>query len=659
MLDQTQARLSELGQRLASTSDQLAVCQKQISEKDADIAAIEKERSELSAKVDVFKKQLADFAQERARAMYNMTTTAKPTPTPATACPNCSGADGPRVKREEGDAASVDGGAGDDNKANDANLLAELRAKECAELRREIVELRDQITIAKHSALQGDLPVDKVMQSSAYRHAVTCCDGWEAEVREITALVAQKDAEIVRLRQACQESVAAAVGEGELKVKQAMKTLEARDGQVRRLKESFNQINFKYEQRRATFTASEQNSAEFRQMIAVQDKELKKLRAERESKGPFLLATKAKQHQNESAEADSETSQLKAEVAELKQKQTTWANREAEMRVLLEVYQSRAKDSRDVIEVRVAEKKLQASLDEANKEIEKLRRLVTPTDADKQQHANELEAARKEAHTAREELKLSQQSQQEMMGEFEEIATAFVDMQQQNVRLLQQLTDKDDANTQLVTESLKAKQVQQLLIDEKAALEDKSRTIEDTLKTQEIVVRELQAHRNAFKAKEALLETEIDRVTLQLFEARKKWRDVEIVRQEAELKERQFGQTLAEMTMRAQALSKQIADEQTTAKRAGEQVAILEGRIERLKSTGTDGESVLHEELQDYKSKVKCPVCNSRQRNVSLAKCGHTFCRECIQHNIAIRSRKCASCNKVFAESDVSSIYLT
>ena len=63
---------------------------------------------------------------------------------------------------------------------------------------------------------------------------------------------------------------------------------------------------------------------------------------------------------------------------------------------------------------------------------------------------------------------------------------AFEDMQEQNIRLMQQLREKDDANFKLMSERIKSNQIHKLLKEEKEELADQLLT----LKTQVVCVRE-------------------------------------------------------------------------------------------------------------------------------------------------------------------------
>lgn len=62
-------------------------------------------------------------------------------------------------------------------------------------------------------------------------------------------------------------------------------------------------------------------------------------------------------------------------------------------------------------------------------------------------------------------------------------------------------------------------------------------------------------------------------------------------------------------------------------------------------------------EIMHLRKIFKCPVCNERQRDCVINKCHHTFCKTCVEGRIKARSRKCPSCNTVFADNQVEPIY--
>ena len=59
-----------------------------------------------------------------------------------------------------------------------------------------------------------------------------------------------------------------------------------------------------------------------------------------------------------------------------------------------------------------------------------------------------------------------------------------------------------------------------------------------------------------------------------------------------------------------------------------------------------------------YKQMLRCKVCNTRTKDVLLAKCCHLFCRECITKNLQIRQRSCPTCRQKFTFDDVKQLWL-
>jgi len=63
-------------------------------------------------------------------------------------------------------------------------------------------------------------------------------------------------------------------------------------------------------------------------------------------------------------------------------------------------------------------------------------------------------------------------------------------------------------------------------------------------------------------------------------------------------------------------------------------------------------------QVDHLKSRLACPVCNTRDKQVILLRCRHMFCRQCVDKNIKNRSRKCPACAQRFDIKDVGDIWL-
>ena len=58
---------------------------------------------------------------------------------------------------------------------------------------------------------------------------------------------------------------------------------------------------------------------------------------------------------------------------------------------------------------------------------------------------------------------------------------------------------------------------------------------------------------------------------------------------------------------------------------------------------------------QIYYRKLKCRIWNDNLASVTL-KCGHLFCRGCIDENLEKRMRKCGYCKHSFTKDDVHNL---
>ena len=64
------------------------------------------------------------------------------------------------------------------------------------------------------------------------------------------------------------------------------------------------------------------------------------------------------------------------------------------------------------------------------------------------------------------------QEEETLLNEMEVTGQAFEDMQEQNIRLIQQLREKDDANFKLMSERIKSNQIHQIANEERNVLQE-------------------------------------------------------------------------------------------------------------------------------------------------------------------------------------------
>ena len=111
-----------------------------------------------------------------------------------------------------------------------------------------------------------------------------------------------------------------------------------------------------------------------------------------------------------------------------------------------------------------------------------------------------------------------------------------------------------------------------------------------------------------------------------------------------------------------EAAATELAGQTTAVKRLEAERDALSRKLVRLsskESAAGGGGSAENEQLEFYRAKVKCTLCRTNDKDTIINKCGHTFCRECIQKRLDLRNRKCPSCALQFDFQAVKDMYLT
>ncbi|XP_033963580.1 E3 ubiquitin-protein ligase BRE1B isoform X2 [Pseudochaenichthys georgianus] len=363
-----------------------------------------------------------------------------------------------------------------------------------------------------------------------------------------------------------------------------------------------------------------------------------------------------RQRSDELKRKDSDT--LKMLRVELKKAQES----QKEMKLLLDMYKSAPKEQRDKVQLMAAERKSKAEVDELRmrvRELEERERKESKKLAD--------EDALRKIRVAEETIehlqkKLAATKQEEaLLSEMDVTGQAFEDMQEQNSRLLQQLREKDDANFKLMSERIKSNQIYKLLKEEKEELADQVLTFKTQVDAQLLVVQKLEEKEGVLQSTLAALEKELT-VRTQGLELNKR-KAVEAAQLAEDLKV-QLEHTQAKLKeIQVSVAENRTARERESSnlKRAQEDLSRLRRKLEKQKKVEvySDADEILQEEINQYKAKLRCPCCNTRDKETVLTKCFHVFCYECLKMRYDTRQRKCPKCNCAFGANDFHRIYIT
>ncbi|CAK6964133.1 E3 ubiquitin-protein ligase BRE1B isoform X2 [Scomber scombrus] len=361
------------------------------------------------------------------------------------------------------------------------------------------------------------------------------------------------------------------------------------------------------------------------------------------------------QRSDELKRKDSDT--LKMLRVELKKAQES----QKEMKLLLDMYKSAPKEQRDKVQLMAAERKSKAEVDELRmrvRELEERERKESKKLAD--------EDALRKIRVAEETIehlqkKLAATKQEALLSEMDVTGQAFEDMQEQNSRLLQQLREKDDANFKLMSERIKSNQIYKLLKEEKEELADQVLTFKTQVDAQLLVVQKLEEKEGVLQSTLAALEKELA-VRTQALELNKR-KAVEAAQLAEDLKV-QLEHTQAKLKeIQVSVAENRTARERESSnlKRAQEDLSRLRRKLEKQKKVEvySDADEILQEEINQYKAKLRCPCCNTRDKETVLTKCFHVFCYECLKMRYDTRQRKCPKCNCAFGANDFHRIYIT
>eukprot|EP01097_Dermamoeba_algensis_P006890 TRINITY_DN4301_c0_g1_i1.p1 TRINITY_DN4301_c0_g1~~TRINITY_DN4301_c0_g1_i1.p1 ORF type:complete len:296 (-),score=75.27 TRINITY_DN4301_c0_g1_i1:43-798(-) len=245
-----------------------------------------------------------------------------------------------------------------------------------------------------------------------------------------------------------------------------------------------------------------------------------------------------------------------------------------------------------------------------------------------------------------------------LVSEIENTEKAYEENQQQNSRMLDQLTESDESTTQLMLERIRAKKLETLLREEKHAMMERLAKLEEKSTLQQNLLQKYETKARLLQEQSNKLNEEVRLVMMMIENQKKATREAS--QSQAELKSRldELQVTCSDLKKKYDESVSLLEKDVYKANRLEEEKITLKRKIDHLSLSNSKNESSLEEELKTCKQMIRCSVCNERNKDTVIVKCFHVFCRACIKRNLEIRHRKCPGCNKPFGDNDVHSIFL-
>uniref|UniRef100_A0A2K5X9N5 E3 ubiquitin protein ligase n=1 Tax=Mandrillus leucophaeus TaxID=9568 RepID=A0A2K5X9N5_MANLE len=347
--------------------------------------------------------------------------------------------------------------------------------------------------------------------------------------------------------------------------------------------------------------------------------------------------------------------QLKIELKKAQESQK-------EMKLLLDMYRSAPKEQRDKVQLMAAEKKSKAELEDLR---QRLKDLEDKEKKENKKMADEdalrkIRAVEEQIEYLQKKLAMAKQEEEALLSEMDVTGQAFEDMQEQNIRLMQQLREKDDANFKLMSERIKSNQIHKLLKEEKEELADQVLTLKTQVDAQLQVVRKLEEKEHLLQSNIGTGEKELGLRTQALEMNKRKAMEAaqlaDDLKAQLELAQKKLHDFQDEIVENSVTKEKDMFN----FKRAQEDISRLRRKLETTKKPDNvpKCDEILMEEIKDYKARLTCPCCNMRKKDAVLTKCFHVFCFECVKTRYDTRQRKCPKCNAAFGANDFHRIYI-
>lgn len=560
----------------------------------------------------------------------------------------------------------------------EAKVLTDDRLSELQDARDDNSKLVKQL-----QELQTELREDKHIRSSRpYTLVHDQLHHWTAEAERYRALTDSQQADRPSIMRREKELIAKIESaDAARKVDNSEEKIEELEHEVQKCITEKNELEIRMEE--AMQDSGRQDiKAEFDVMASSLSKEIKMLEAQlnrwkataeeanslrQEAQSLKILLEEKVGEQKTLAD---KCSQGMVEIKSLKALIESRQREKQELQIVLDMLGQQIYDNRDLMDIKESEQKANAqaellrnALDEhglelrvkaaneaeiacqlrlstAEAEIAELRAVLD----DSERHVSEL----------REAIKVKEDEAETYICEIETIGQSYEDMQTQHQHLLQQVTDRDDYNIKLVSESVMAKQAHSLLTSEKQSLAKQLQQANTRLESlrsritqseEQMKVLIMDALSSIPEDRRIALHLETTRWELTDAEKELKWLKSAVSSSEKEHEQ---------MLRKTEEIQTELESERSERQKLDEEILGLNEQIAEMTSGSREAAvQRLQDEINECKAILKCGVCLDRPKEVVIVKCYHLFCNQCIQRNLEIRHRRCPGCGTAFGQNDV------
>ncbi|GAA6010279.1 hypothetical protein JCM11491_006245 [Sporobolomyces phaffii] len=549
----------------------------------------------------------------------------------------------------------------------DMRDLVVRRAQELEELRTERVALKTEIDALKVKLV--DLPDDVIADTATFRMLQTHVQylSGEYETKRQEADRATKEADGFREgMEAFREDV---IRESTEQLNELQARLASNESDLNRLraarddaKAEASEIKAKDSERSKAIeqlrTLAESRTAR----MEVYQSEVKRLRMERAARNGDVEGVAMR------VENEDKTEEELAD--DLKSRLTTAEKLLLALKGQLESYASAVGGGPDAERLIQSETAARTELTNALEKLAKLEKIFGP-DADAQvvELAQKLREQEEALRVADAQIKSHDTASNALYGEIDRLSAAWSALDEQNASKVFNLANLEEKLQRLGAEKAKADNRYYATMRQKDSLVSENAVLTKLAEKQQQKVETASETHHSLSQQLAAAEKEI---TLHQDNVRAYAEQISQLRREnseAMLRSEQNGKRIAELTSLLAERIAQAELEQASRKRAEEQLAKVERQLQQANAKAASATAASNSasdsseirELKKYNADLskmlKCSTCNLRFKSVIINRCGHTFCKECVDARLANRQRKCPNCGGMFGRDDVGPVY--
>lgn len=331
----------------------------------------------------------------------------------------------------------------------------------------------------------------------------------------------------------------------------------------------------------------------------------------------------------------------------------------SESRTIAEIEESenQARSQAEYLRSNLAEHNLELRVKAANETEAACQQRLSIAEAELEELRAKVDVAERDVLELKEAIRIKEAEGNSYISEIETIGQAYEDMQTQNQHLLQQLSDRDDFNIKLVSDSVKMKQASSSLLSEKLMLQKQLQQFNTSLESSKVKIAYGEEQMKTYVAQAIKTSAENRHLTISLertvLEVSNTEKELKWLRSSIGSSEKEYEQTQQKIAK----LRLLLEHERSERRKLEEQYVEVEKEVMELTSE-TEETTIqkLQDEIKECKAILKCGVCFDRPKEVVITKCFHLFCSPCIQRNLEIRHRKCPGCGTPFGQNDVREV---